>query len=614
MGNLTIKISNQKAIVNLYPRRSKTGYFLSADFGLLVFGSLLNGLNCTLDRRTLPCESPSYFPALQPPSNAGSFPMENQLLTEFENAAANIPDSPLPLRAINFVLSLVSNPSTTDSSLAAILKTLTQSLQNPNHRHSHHRAILSILHLLARRHPHRRKDVINSIQSFSLLPSTSTRSYAEALSALLSLSATDAFNEPEFLSLVFRPCVSVRIWLLRNANSFAMRPSVLFTVLFGLTKDPYPNMRSAALDGLSGLCKCIVVEDKSLIQGCYFRAVELLFDTEDTVRCSAICAVSECGHSLVAANHEKSRSDWSDTLFVQLCSMVRDMSVKVRIQAFNSLGNVELVSKDLLLLTLSKKASPAMKEKNFPGQFTTKSSKLPASSAAFAFVNGLEDEFYEVRSSACRALQRLTILSADFAGEAIDLLVDVLNDDSLDVRLQALEAMHSMGMFDCLKVQEAHLKLFVSTLVDNDNLIRSAARRVVKITKLRTLTLFKMCIDGLVKNLELYPQDEADVFSVLFSLGKKHGKFVVNVIHGVSNLIEPSLGGKWSLDNARASSFMVLAISAPVSLERRICSIQPVMFSYAVTILGRISHGLTDNSSKRKSVVPHILRKVMRTC
>ncbi|CAH9118437.1 unnamed protein product, partial [Cuscuta epithymum] len=106
--------------------------------------------------------------------------------------------------------------------------------------------------------------------------------------------------------------------------------------------------------------------------------------------------------------------------------LYRDMSVKVRIQAFNSLGNVELVSKDLLLLTLSKKASPAMKEKNFPGQFTTKSSKLPASSAAFAFVNGLEDEFYEVRSSACRALQRLTILSADFAGEAIDLLVDVL--------------------------------------------------------------------------------------------------------------------------------------------------------------------------------------------
>lgn len=217
--------------------------------------------------------------------------MEKQLLTEFENAAINSLDSPLPFQALNFVLPLASNPSTADSSLSVILKTLALSLQNPNHRDSHHRPILSILHLLSLRHPHRRQDVVTAVHSFSLLPSTSTRSLADALSILLSLSATDVNNESAFLSLVFRPCISVRYWLLRNVSRFAIRPSVLFTVLFGFTKDPYPNIRSAALDGLSGLCKCILIEDESLIQGCYFRAVELSFDTEDTVRCSAVRAV-----------------------------------------------------------------------------------------------------------------------------------------------------------------------------------------------------------------------------------------------------------------------------------------------------------------------------------
>ncbi|XP_019162591.1 PREDICTED: protein SIEL isoform X2 [Ipomoea nil] len=520
--------------------------------------------------------------------------MEKQLLTEFENAAINSRDSPPPFQALSVVLSLVSNPSTTDSSLSVILKTLTLSLQNPNHRDSHHRPILPILHLLSLRHPRLRQDVITAIHSFSLLPSVSTRSLADSLSILLSLSATDVNNESAFLSLVFRPRISIRYWLLQNVSRFVIRPSVLFTVLFGFTKDPYPNIRSAALDGLSGLCKCILIEDENLIQGCYFRAVELLFDTEDTVRCSAVRVVSECGRLLVSTNLEKSRQEWSDALFVQLCSMVRDMSVNVRIEAFHSLGNVEMVSHDILLQTLSKKASAAMKEKNFPGQLTAKSLKLPASNAAFAFVHGLEDEFHQVRSSACRALQRLTILSADFAGGAVNLLMDVLSDDSLDVRLQALETMHSMARFDHLKVQEAHLNKFVGTLLDSDVLIRSAARRVLKLTKLRTLALFRLCIDGLIKNLELYPQDEADVFSVLFSVGQKHGKFVVSMMREVSRMIEPSFGGKLSFDNVRTASLLVLAISAPVSLERHICSIQPRIFSYAVTILGRISRGLAD--------------------
>lgn len=85
--------------------------------------------------------------------------------------------------------------------------------------------------------------------------------------------------------------MSVRHWLLLNAGRFGIRPSLLLTVLLGFTKDPYPYVRREALVALVGLCKSIVVYDRGMIEACYCRAVELLYDMEDCVRCSAVRAV-----------------------------------------------------------------------------------------------------------------------------------------------------------------------------------------------------------------------------------------------------------------------------------------------------------------------------------
>lgn len=65
----------------------------------------------------------------------------------------------------------------------------------------------------------------------------------------------------------------------------------------------------------------------------------------------------------------------------------------------------------------------------------------------------------KVRRSACHALQMLTVLSAEFAGGAVHILMDILNDDSVVVRLQALETLHHMAMHDHLKVEESHLHM-----------------------------------------------------------------------------------------------------------------------------------------------------------
>lgn len=56
-------------------------------------------------------------------------------------------------------------------------------------------------------------------------------------------------------------------------------------------------------------------------------------------------------------------------------------------------------------------------------------------------------------------MQRLTALSSEFAGEVINLLTDMLNDDSMAVRLHALETMQQMAnrghLF--LKVMRMHM-------------------------------------------------------------------------------------------------------------------------------------------------------------
>lgn len=59
--------------------------------------------------------------------------------------------------------------------------------------------------------------------------------------------------------------------------------------------------------------------------------------------------------------------------------------------------------------------------------------------------------------SACYSLRTLTVFSLRFAGEALNLLMDMLNDDSTVVRLQALDTMHHMATSGHLKVEEIHM-------------------------------------------------------------------------------------------------------------------------------------------------------------
>ncbi|XP_068487328.1 protein SIEL [Phaseolus vulgaris] len=488
------------------------------------------------------------------------------------------PNETLSLRTLCTMRSHLLHPSTSKRTVSNILQTLTNS-QHPT-PHS-----LKLLSDVAVHHP--------DLALAAALPAaeSSPRLAVEAIGASLSgLHLDDA----RFTSLCFGASVPARAWMLRNAGwSFQVRPGLLLAVLLGFTKDPYPYVRDAALEGLFGFIeRGGELKDVGLVDACYRRAVQLLRDVDPCVRFSAVRVVASWGMMLAASSSEM-KAYWSNDVFAKLCSMARDMNMKVRVEAFNGLRKMEMVSEDLLLQSLAKRVSGRGKQKDTGGQRTSEQFVMLASSVAGALVHGLEDEFFEVRKSVCESLRTLTSLSAAFAREALDSLMDVLNDDSAVVRLQALETMHHMAIDGRLKLQEKHLHMFLGALVDTSWDVRYTYRKILKVMKLNNLALFKSSVDRLLRNLDSYPQDEADVFSTFSHLGRNHKKFVSLIMKDTFEEVGTALEGNVEFDSARIAALLILCISAPL-LNADVGRIPPVMFSYAVTFLGRIYNAFSD--------------------
>ncbi|KAL8259238.1 hypothetical protein R6Q59_027191 [Mikania micrantha] len=200
--------------------------------------------------------------------------------------------------------------TTTDQTISSVIQTLSE---NPQ-LHSNH--VITLLSQISLFRPHYSATVTAVLRSISFNhPDIPPRAAALALSTLVSLPPAYDFDlipaysettEGLFLSLCFGLSVPVRHRLLLDAGRFDVRPSILLTVFLGFTKDPYPYVRKAALDGL---CNRVVFKDGGMIKGCYLRGVELLSDTEDCVRCSAVRMVCELGKLVVEISEDKSKFD-----------------------------------------------------------------------------------------------------------------------------------------------------------------------------------------------------------------------------------------------------------------------------------------------------------------
>lgn len=215
----------------------------------------------------------------------------------------------LTLHTLASIRSLIINAETSVSVISSVLDFLTGLLSRDGSAILHH--VLKLLSDLSLSRNELSAQIFESIASNLLRLQNSSdddsrgRVVAESLAVLASLSERNpisvivaaAFSRIDgevFASICLgAPAVSSRMWMLRNAERFCVPSSVIFTLCFGFTKDPYPFIREAALDGLVYVCEAGDFDDHvHAVQGCYARAVELLDDAEDSVRASAVRAVS----------------------------------------------------------------------------------------------------------------------------------------------------------------------------------------------------------------------------------------------------------------------------------------------------------------------------------
>ncbi|KAH9303046.1 hypothetical protein KI387_014629, partial [Taxus chinensis] len=271
-----------------------------------------------------------------------------------------------------------------------------------------------------------------------------------------------------------------------------------------------------------------------------------------------------------------------------MCTLSRDMNMKVRSEALKALGGMGPLSETVLLQALSKKIL---------GKATKKSSSvvqgdkdlrncgegldLLTLSAAGALLHGVEDEFFEVRVATILSLERLSGFSMRFADGALDLLMDMLNDDSLEVRMHTLHGLLHMAQIDRLRVQEKHMHMFLGMLEDINADIRSGARRVLSHMKLPRISIFRMSIEALMANLDKHPQDKQDIISVMYHTGKIHSTFVLCSAKEFVQQITSYSNGELGLDHPHMPALLILMLAAQISNVGICFQIPQKVVSYA---------------------------------
>ncbi|EOA29823.1 hypothetical protein CARUB_v10012918mg [Capsella rubella] len=511
----------------------------------------------------------------------------------------------LSLETLASIRSLIINADTSDSVISSVFDFLTGLLSRGDSAILHH-ALKLLSDLASRRKelaPHIFESVFSNLLRLQNVAAEANhkRGAVESLVVLASLSernhgiATELskIDGEVFASICLGAPISYRLWVLRNAERFNVPSSVLFTLYLGFTKDPYPYIREVALNGLTNICKAGDFNHAHAVEGCYTRAVELLGDAEDSVRSSAVRAVSVWGKVMIASKDEEmNRRECTDAVFLQLCSIVRDMSVDVRVEVFRAFGIIGTASEIIILQTLSKKVLGAGKGKKPQNHLSNVSADVAA--AAGVFIHGFEDEFYEVREAAVDSFHSLSVNSIKFPDEAVYLLMDMLYDDYMVVRLKALEALHHIADLGNLKIQETYMPAFLDAIVDTSENIRFEARNILKLAKLPDLKLVNKCVDDVLKSLEMYPQDEPDTLSALFHFGQNHANFLTSLVKRFSEKLGVASGNKSEFNSLHISASLMLIISAPLSNKLSIASIPPMAFSYSLAMLGKFSCGLQD--------------------
>ncbi|KAL7754378.1 hypothetical protein RI367_000359 [Sorochytrium milnesiophthora] len=320
---------------------------------------------------------------------------------------------------------------------------------------------------------------------------------------------------------------------------------------------------------------------RALDMSCYEVAARALYDDVHVVRFAAldlifVLAQLYPAHRVEDALLSTTRptvQQLADDAFEKICdAIVNDESL----QATQLLGDFTQVSLDNLLRTLTKKAKrsvhatsilsatsagPALSHNKHRGKHDWDSSGFKTSVAG-AFVHALEDEFHEVRGAALGSIRRLSALYEEFALEAVDFLVDMINDEIDAVRRQSVDILADLCKRYRLELSTDQLDHFVTVLEDPDIDFVHLALQTLGYILYKDQEAVAAVIRILRTTLMNRPADHLAVLRCLRSIGTNNASLIAT-IHKDLLKIDPRFQQReQKLDDLQFISKLALVLNA----------------------------------------------------
>lgn len=241
-----------------------------------------------------------------------------------------------------------------------------------------------------------------------------------------------------------------------------------------------------------------------------------------------------------------------DDAFGKICSAISDLSMQIRSFAAELLGGLGKVNSEFLFQTLDKKLMSNMRRKktsheralenytsgewssgrkwadDAPQEYVNSESiSLIDSGACGALVQGLEDEFFEVRMASVNSLCRLALTNPPFAELSLDFLVDMFNDEIESVRLQAIHSLTKIS--EHIILREDQIEVMLGSLEDYSVEVREGLHLMLGACKVSTRVCLTMVVQKILEVLSKYPQDKLSAYGCLQRVGMKHPELCMSL-------------------------------------------------------------------------------------